>query len=398
MASRRHLPLSAALYLMVFLATLTYLMGYPGEVSVWLLLGSIPLVLLVAVITSICRPSFRAQIPMIYHMWKANRALARGDYAEAERRSRKAVAYADATHINYDLGMGMTLALLAEVYRQKGRLADAEPIYRKAIRHYDEATPYKPLLRATAVLNLGAVHINQGRYAEAEPLCREALTVYVNSNNDNRIVALLNLGQALLGQKQYAEAEEVTRRALERLTPQMESGSLAGAIALSNLADISRAQGRCTEAEPLARRARAAFEKVAATAPRALEIRFLTVLAETLQPQGKVEETEALCQRSQELAESVYGPEHFTLARPLGTLARLRAAQGRDEEAAALYQRCLAIFEIAAPVHPEGAERKTEYAALLRKMGREIESAPFKTVQPETEGIRTNLPPGSYRG
>jgi hypothetical protein len=55
----------------------------------------------------------------------------------------------------------------------------------------------------------------------------------------------------------------------------------------------------------------------------------------------------------------------------LGTLARIRAVQGRHQEAAELLQRCLGILgKAVVATHPDLLARRAEYAEELRLLGR----------------------------
>src|SRR5262249_12636870 len=102
--------------------------------------------------------------------------------------------------------------------------------------------------------------------------------------------------------------------------------------------------------------------------------RFLNVLAEILRLQGRLDEAESLCRRSQALTEKAFGPMHLNLDSCLATLARIRMAEDRHGEAEQLLHRCRSILEaVVVPGHPEQVMRRAEYAALLNKMSRPAE-------------------------
>ena len=63
------------------------------------------------------------------------------------------------------------------------------------------------------------------------------------------------------------------------------------------------------------------------------------------------------------------------MAQGLNTLAALYGAQGRHDDAESLYQRALAIYEMAlGPDHPQTAKTLENYAALLRNARRATEA------------------------
>jgi hypothetical protein len=99
--------------------------------------------------------------------------------------------------------------------------------------------------------------------------------------------------------------------------------------------------------------------------------RFLNVLAEIVRLQGRLDEAEALCQRSQALTEKAFGADHINLDGCLASLGRIRLAQGRDAEAEQFLRHSLAILEqVVVPEHPERIAREEEYAAVLQRLNR----------------------------
>src|SRR5262249_23926415 len=147
----------------------------------------------------------------------------------------------------------------------------------------------------------------------------------------------------------------------------------------SSLADLRRRQGRPEEAEEPARRALAGMEKRIEGPQQPQLARYLNVLAEVLRLRGKTDEAEQVCFRCRSIIENAFGPEHISLDSCLATLARIRAGRGSLGEAEELYRRCLAILDDAVlPGQRERVARMEEYAALLRKMGRDADAAEWE--------------------
>jgi tetratricopeptide (TPR) repeat protein len=340
--------------------------------DIWIGAALVLLIVAVPVAAYLARPSVRAELPVVYHLWAASRDVVRADFAGAEEHFVKGLALADALRSNRDLSLGMVLNHGGAVYRTEGRLADAELAFKEALRHFDEARPSQPTHRATALLNLGAVHFTQGRLAEAEPLCREALALFEDNPETLRqfgATALLNLGQISSSHGNYEDAENLMQQALGLLAKELERGQPIVSYALANLADLYRRQGRVYEAEPLARRALAIYEKSLYGPEDPTLARFLNMLAEIVRLQGGLEEAESLCRRSQRLTEKAFGTEHIDLDGCLATLARIRMAQGRHADAEQLLRRCLSILEpVVVPEQRERVMRRDEYAALQRQM------------------------------
>ena len=106
----------------------------------------------------------------------------------------------------------------------------------------------------------------------------------------------------------------------------------------------------------------------------------LNNLAELYRAQGKYTEAEPLHQRSLAILEKALGPEHPNVGGSLNNLAELFRTQGKYAEAEPLYQRSLANMEKAlGPEHPNVATLLENYATLLRKL------KPIRSLLPWSE-------------
>jgi tetratricopeptide (TPR) repeat protein len=344
----------------------------------WIGAGLVLLVLAVPIVTYLCRPSVRRELPVVYDLWRGIRAMNRSDHAAAEKHLLQAIARADTVGTGRGLALTMALSHLGTLYRTQGRLADAESVFIEMLKQLGEANAAKPTEEASALLNLAAIYITQGRFVDGETRCHEALAVLENDTapqDEYRAVALLNLGQVLVSRAEVDEAETITRRALGLLARQIERAEPNGCQALASLADVYCRQGRLSEAEPLARRALALAEKARLGARYYGLARLLNVLAEIVRLQGRLEEAETLCARSQVLTEEAFGSEHINLESCLATMARIRIAQARYLEAEQFLKQSLAILErVVLPEHHERAARLEEYVVFLGHMNRPSEA------------------------
>jgi tetratricopeptide (TPR) repeat protein len=102
------------------------------------------------------------------------------------------------------------------------------------------------------------------------------------------------------------------------------------------------AQGRFSEAMPLAQRALAIREK--ALGPNDPDVGvLLNNLASLYQAQGRYTDAEPLFKRSLAILEKALGPDHPELANCLKNLAQLYKDQGRYADAEPLFKRSLKI-------------------------------------------------------
>jgi tetratricopeptide (TPR) repeat protein len=91
-------------------------------------------------------------------------------------------------------------------------------------------------------------------------------------------------------------------------------------------------------------------------------------LAELRRNQGQCAQAAALFERALAIREKTLGPEHPDVAYSLSNLAERYRDQGRYEEAEALYRQSLDVLE--GPNHPNVARCLEIYARLLRATGR----------------------------
>jgi tetratricopeptide (TPR) repeat protein len=148
-------------------------------------------------------------------------------------------------------------------------------------------------------------------------------------------------------------------------------------IALNNLAEVYRAQGQYTQAEPLLQRALTISEQ--ALGPQHPQVAMgLNNLAGLYQAQGRYAEASSLYQRALTIWEQALGPQHPQVAAGLNNLAGLYENQGRYAAAEPLYQRALLVKEQAlGPQHPDVAISLNNLALLYHRQGRYTQTEPL---------------------
>ncbi|MBV8167507.1 MAG: tetratricopeptide repeat protein, partial [Alphaproteobacteria bacterium] len=145
-------------------------------------------------------------------------------------------------------------------------------------------------------------------------------------------------------------------------------------MALTNLADLHRLQGRFDQAEALYKRSLAINERV--LAPNDPDVVFnLNNLGEMASRRGRFAESDALYQRSQAILESALGSDDPKVAILLQNRAALYGEQGRYRDAEALAQRALAINEAKLGAdHPDLANVIDNLAVVYQHTGRYAEA------------------------
>jgi len=175
----------------------------------------------------------------------------------------------------------------------------------------------------------------------------------------------------------YTEAMPVAERYAKTMKSRHGPGSSQYATALDNLAELYRAQGRYSGAEPLFKRALAIMEKASGPQNNLAVGEVLNNLAELYSAQGRYAEAEPLLKRVFEIREKA-SADKPPMATVLKDLADLYRAQGRDDEAVPLLKRALAILERAfGPDNLAIAEDLKSLADLYRALGRFAEAEPL---------------------
>lgn len=178
-------------------------------------------------------------------MQQAFRLALAGDYAEAEQRSREALALTPAEHpfeaeAWVNLGVSLRLA---------GRHDEAEDAYRHAVARYEAASEPIP---SGLHHNLAGLAFARGDYDLAEVHARAALAARELPGAEDlfgRGQDLCGLGDALAGQGRAAEAEQAYREGLDCYAQAGRGEHVEIAFALHNLADALADLGRIDEAE-----------------------------------------------------------------------------------------------------------------------------------------------------
>jgi class 3 adenylate cyclase/ATP/maltotriose-dependent transcriptional regulator MalT len=284
------------------------------------------------------------------------------DAQEAERLAKLSldVADADDREPRFD-----ALHVLYTSAWWRGRLADAEGYAREQLALAREAG--RQDLESRAAVDLAGAFNSRREYDQSAPLLARSLALAEESGSIvARGYALAALGDLAIHRGEYAEAE----RQLEAARLLFEESGVASMLGrvLYRLAVVAWYQDDLDRAERLSRDS---IRTLAPLEDRGTLCESQRRLAEVLLGKGKIDEAE----RYATAALETVGPHDMSSrATTRTTLARIRKAQGRQDEAEALLREAVDIFE--------GTEYKTfqetalrELLQLLRARGVEDEAA-----------------------
>jgi tetratricopeptide (TPR) repeat protein len=155
--------------------------------------------------------------------------------------------------------------------------------------------------------------------------------------------SLGNLAQLKYQQKDHLRAEELFRRSLELREQSLGSDHPSVLTSINNLAALYVSRGALDEAEPLLKRAMGASAKRVESAQTDLGVN-LNNLARLYFKRGDYRQAEPLLTQLLTLKRP-YGPEHPEVATVLVSLAKVRHALGKPDQAERLWRRVLIVRE-----------------------------------------------------
>jgi class 3 adenylate cyclase/tetratricopeptide (TPR) repeat protein len=233
----------------------------------------------------------------------------------------------------------------------RGSLSKAEAAYRKALDLYAAMGDGRGLARTTAWL--GRVVLNEGRLADAGPLLADALQL-ARTHHERISEPASLLGLAILAHLK-GDSGQAVHLYREVIALQPTLGDPVSETARRSLAMHYLRQRRPDEAERELQTALALAREHGATADSPY---ILRALAEVYLARGELLAAAAFAERAVADAPEGDAIAHATHG---ATLAAVRAAQGREEEAVGLFERSLSALE--------GREYRIDLGLVLWKYG-----------------------------
>jgi tetratricopeptide (TPR) repeat protein len=266
---------------------------------------------------------------------------------------------------------------LGFLYEYQGRFEEAEPLLQHNLVIHERRLGPDHLLTARSLNNLGVLYTNQGRFVEAERLYKRVLAIreqHFGPAHFQTAMTIHNLATLYIEQGRYQEAEPFCERALALYEQHLGPNHVHTADCFIGLAANSLHLGKHAQAEVLARRALELHEAhLGPLHPYVVE--DLTILGACSREQGRYAEAESLFQRVLQINAQIPTMPSL-LQTALYEFARLREAQGRDEQAADLYQQALeSCLQMKQVTHPLTMAIRQHLAALLVRLGRSEEAA-----------------------
>ena len=283
------------------------------------------------------------------------------------------------------------VVLIAQIHKEAGKDLSAAPVFQVAIQLLRKGYGDRSIKVGVALHELGVTLTRVGVPERAIEALEESIPILeAHYGKDHRDVAaaLVNLGKAQSQAQHYADAEQTYRRAIAMREAKLGLDDPEVALVLNNLAVAYKRQERIPEALDCLRRSLAIRE--AKLGPDHPNVGLVLInLANCLRLEKKYGEAEPVLTRAMAILEN---PPHQSYATAIDSLAGLRAAQGRYEEADELYAQCLKLHESRPSSNLlELAETCERYAGVLYKLQKEKQADGMLERVSKLRGAREKL-------
>jgi tetratricopeptide (TPR) repeat protein len=263
------------------------------------------------------------------------------------------------------------VVLIAQIYKKSGKDLSAAPVFQVAIQLLRKVYGDRSIKVGVALHELGVTLTRAGVPERAIEALEESIPIleaHYGKDHSDVAAALVNLGKAQSSAERYEDAERAYRRAMAMREAKLGLDHPEVALVLNNLAVTYKRQERIPEALDCLRRSLAIRE--AKLGPAHPNVGLVLInLANCLRLEKKYGEAEPVLTRAMAILEN---PPHQSYATAVDSLAGLRAAQGRYEEADKLYAQCLKLHESRPSSNLlELAETCERYAGVLYKLQKE---------------------------
>ena len=194
--------------------------------------------------------------------------------------------------------------------------------------------------------SMARIYMAYGEYSKAQPLAEKALTLAKRkgSSNSELAMCLLDLATLYKSQDKLVDAEEMCELGLKLQEKVLYKNHPYLAHSLRILSSIYQQQGKYRQARSALDEAMAIMLDSHSAEDKAM-IPFFVDIAELCVAQGALEKAESYYQKTIDLINHSYGPDHLYTANVLTGIAKLYTLQQRYTEAEEHIDRALTVQE-----------------------------------------------------
>lgn len=325
----------------------------------------------------------------------------KGNYAEADRSLRQALALQTVLYGNTNGDIARTFKDLARVMDQAGNLNGAIPVMRNAVqlqRQLRGPDPHPDV--AEAINDLALLLEEHGDYDESEALFQEAIAMkrrLLGDKHPDIALGLHNLASTLHERGDLVRAEATYREALAMRRELLGDAHPDVAVTLNNLAFVQHDRGDTRGALATERDALAVYRKVF-PGDHPEVARLMNRIGFWLTEAGEYAEAGRDLQTALAMRKRLVGDAHPDVGTSLVHLAILQVALHHDDEALASARAAIAILSPAlSPTHWKTAVAESAEGAALGGLGRTAEAETLLTHSIAILGKDGGAPPEYLR-
>lgn len=235
---------------------------------------------------------------------------------------------------------------IAALYKSQGKFEESLALYKNVLATVEKQSGPDSPQAAIVHANLGLLYQRMGKAKEAETEGQTAIKLFqekLGDNSNEAAQAKFDLGTLYMQMHNSKKAIPLLESALETFN-KSQTAELACATCADQLGTAYFAEGRYTEAEELARKALALYQKL--LGPKNMEVAVtLSNLGYRLAKQGKNKDAIESFTKSISIQESAGGPFSPELLANLHGLAEVYVSQTDFDKTESVLRRDLAVRE-----------------------------------------------------
>ena len=308
-----------------------------------------------------------------------------GEYADAERLLRSALATRTAAEGRGTDGVAATLVALGQVLQIERKADESEKLLREAVAIREKLHGSESAEAAAAINELARTLVNKSDYKEAEKLAREGLAIrerIAGPKSSEAAESHRTLCSLYTDQEEWKRALEecgiqvAIRRELHEDGPELGGALNDVAVAQTQLSDYDAAEKTFAEAMDIHKRALGEDHPEYASG--------LENIGNIYYRRGEYARTAEQLEKVLAIRRRVLGDDAEPVGRTMANLGAVYGASGNDAAAIVKYREALErLTKFLGPDHPDVASVLTGEAGAFQRLGRldEAEAAARRGLQ-----------------
>ncbi len=308
------------------------------------------------------------------HNQKALELMEKGQVEEAVQSAEVALLMARRDYGDRDESVAIILNNLGEMYRLSGEFEKAEKNFRDSLACTEELKGKMSVACAETLGLLADLYRDLGKLSEAESEIMQAIEIYegaseVADSNEICVQLYLRLAELQVGCEKFAEARQSYDRTLQLLDTLEGMNSPFAAMVFKSFALLERREGHESEAEKKLRKALGILER--SSGPGSPDFAsILVLLADGYLQQGGVQVAESLFMQAHSIYKDMLSPTDPERIGVQLRLAFVAMQMNQLSKAESFYKEAIKSYEDAGTKDPLLAEVQNGLAEMYIRSGK----------------------------